>query len=120
MDELQRAAEDIAASPKTIDDNATKFIVQALKQGKQPELVVEKLVAAGYPYQASYDATHQFYSTVAAASLQKEKGNASTDILIGLVILVIGIGVTVASQHVIAYGAIGVGLIKLIRGISNA
>ncbi len=120
MDELQKAANEIAASPKIIDDRATNFIVQLMKEGREPEFIVEKLVANGYPYQESYDATHQFYGAVAQARQQKDKSNATTDIVLGLVILAVGIGITVASQHVIAYGAIIVGIIKLFRGIANS
>jgi uncharacterized membrane protein HdeD (DUF308 family) len=38
-------------------------------------------------------------------------------LVIGIVLLIVGIGLTVASPHSIYYGAIAVGVINIIRGL---
>ena len=118
MDDLEKAAQELTKS-KPIDDKAHNFIVDLMKAQKTPEFIVDKLVANGYDYQQSYDVTHALHNYAQASVQQEEKKSGGADIVIGLVILVIGIAIT-ASGNVIAYGAIIVGAIKLIRGISNS
>jgi len=105
---------------KPIDDKATAFIIELMKAGKSPSFIVEKLVANGYAYEGSYAAVNQIQEKVTGVHQQKERNNSGTDIVLGAIILIIGIVITVASTNVVAYGAIIVGAIKLIRGISNA
>jgi hypothetical protein len=119
MDDLQKAAEELTAKNKKIDDKAKTFIVDLIKGQRSPEFIVEKLVANGYDYQQSYDATHELYDRVIITRDDIDKKGSTTDILIGLAILAVGITIT-ASGNVIAYGAIIVGAIKLIRGIANS
>ena len=119
MDEMQKAIQELTAKNKPIDDKAQNFIVDLLKAQKSPEFIVDKLMANGYDYQASYDAVHAIYDHAVVSTQENEKKSGGTDIAIGLVILVIGIAIT-ASGNVIAYGAIIVGAIKLIRGVSNS
>jgi hypothetical protein len=120
-DSLQQAVNEITNKSKSIDDKAHQFIVDLVKAQKKPELIVEKLVANGYDYTQSHEATYTFYNKVVELQSTYAKNNSGTDIAIGLVILIIGIVVTAASSGgVIAYGAIIVGAIKLIRGIANA
>jgi hypothetical protein len=104
---------------KPLDDKARTFIIDLMKGQKTPEFIVDKLVENGYDYQQSYDYTHSLYSQVANATQEKEKKGAGMDIGIGLVILVVGIAITASGSGVIAYGAILVGAVKLIRGLAN-
>jgi len=120
MDNLDQAARAFAA-PKPIDDKATAFIVGLIKEGKSTEFIVEKLVANGYGYEQSYEATNLIYGKAIQVHNQRSKSNSGTDIALGAIILTIGIVITVASQQqVIAYGAIIVGIIKLVRGNANS
>jgi hypothetical protein len=121
MDSLQQAANEVTNKSKDIDDKAHQFIIDLIKAEKKPEIIVEKLVANGYDYTQSHEATYSFCNKVVELQSAHAKNNSGTDIAIGLVILIIGIVVTAASSGgVIAYGAILVGAIKLIRGISNS
>jgi hypothetical protein len=104
---------------KPLDDKARTFIIDLMKGQKTPEFIVDKLVENGYDYQESYDYTHSLYSQVANATQEKEKSGAGMDIGLGLIILVVGIAITASSSGVIAYGAILVGAVKLIRGLAN-
>lgn len=90
-----------------------------MKAQKTPEFIVDELIQNGYDYQSSYDATHALYDTVAVTKHDVDKKGGTTDIIIGLLILIVGIAIT-SSGQVIAYGAIIVGAIKLIRGIANS
>jgi hypothetical protein len=104
---------------KPLDDKARTFIIDLMKGQKTPEFIVSKLVDNGYDYQQAYDYTHSLYSKVSEAVQEKEKSGAGMDIGLGLVILVAGIAITASGAGVIAYGAILVGAVKLIRGLAN-
>ena len=117
MDEMQKAVQELTNKNKAIDDKAQHFIVDLLKAQKSPEFIVDKLMANGYDYQSAYDATHALYDNVTVTRNDVDKKSGTTDIVIGLLILVVGIAIT-ATGNVIAYGAIIVGAIKLIKGIS--
>ena len=120
-DSLQQAANEVANKTKNIDDKAHQFIINLIKAEKKPAFIVEKLVENKYDYAQAYEATNSIYNKVVEVQTTHAKNNSGTDIAIGLVILIIGIIITAASSgSVIAYGAILVGIVKLIRGIANS
>ena len=120
MDDMQRAAEELKYQKnKPLDEKARTFIIDMMKAQKTPEFIVDKLVENGYDYQESYNYTHSLYSQVTQRVDEDAKSGSTTDIVLGLIILVIGIAVTASGVGVIAYGAIIFGAIKLIRGLAN-
>ena len=118
MDDLEKAALELTKS-KQIDEKAQIFIVDLLKAQKSPEFIVDKLMANGYDYQSSYDATHALYDRVTVTRDDVDKEGGGTEIIIGLLILGVGIAVTYTG-YAIAYGAIIYGAIRLIKGIANS
>jgi hypothetical protein len=121
MDEMQKAAEELTQKTnKPLDEKARTFIIDLMKGQRPPEFIVDKLVQNGYDYQQSYDYTHSLYSKVSDAVKEKDKKGATWNIVLGLIILIVGIAITASGSGVIAYGAILVGAVKLIKGIADA
>jgi hypothetical protein len=73
----------------------------------------------GMEYQEAYDITQQNYPRDKQLKAERSsEGNPIGSIVLGAVILTIGLVVTFGSgSHVIAYGAIIVGAIRLITGL---
>ncbi|MCX6318454.1 MAG: hypothetical protein NTW29_14275 [Bacteroidetes bacterium] len=117
MDNNMNPAE--APAGKEYTEETVKYIATLLRDGKDPSFVVANLVENGYPYDSTYALVTAVHQKMSNNQVVHEKKNASADLIFGLILLVAGIAITVSSAGVIWYGAILVGAIKIIRGLSN-
>jgi hypothetical protein len=104
---------------KTLDNAGKEFALYHLKKGKTIEDVTVLLTENGYAYQEAFTYVNQLVVTSNQEAATTDKKNATVNIILGILILVIGVTVTFASSGgVIAYGAILVGIVKFFKGLA--
>jgi SOS response regulatory protein OraA/RecX len=113
-EELERAKEQSALEMYAIKQQAADMI----DDGKNKEEIIQYLVEQGIDSENAASMTNRIETQVIRE--QKEsKGGATTTIILGLVIGGIGVALTVADTGRIFYGAIIVGIIMFLRGLSK-
>lgn len=104
---------------KEFDEKTMKYIAALFAEGKDTGFIISNLVNNGYGYDKTQAVVYAIHDKLTETQETVNKKSAPLDLILGIAILVIGILVTTSGLGIIAYGAIIVGIVKIIRGISN-
>ena|SRR6218665_311934 len=115
---METQPETIQEKTNAVDQQAVQRAVSLLVEAEYTvEETIQSFVKRGY---SEADATMivAYATQVSKTVVKKKSGNGVINLVIGIVLLIAGIGLTAASDgQAIFYGAIVVGIIQIIRGV---